>query len=91
MHPVPFQGKYVPEMSNIKIRLHYQYIYGFRADSGRDGKFCRKTLRGGFSLFVHTTRFLSFRCDDMAVMDGNDGSHLGAVIQGLNGMGNEGL
>ncbi|WP_419653805.1 hypothetical protein, partial [Thiolapillus sp.] len=44
-----------------KIIYHYQYISGFRVDSGRDGKFCRKTLRGGFSLFVHTTRFLSFR------------------------------
>ncbi|WP_294077822.1 hypothetical protein, partial [Thiolapillus sp.] len=30
MHPVPLQGIYVPEMSNIKIRLHYQYICGFR-------------------------------------------------------------
>ncbi|WP_419590002.1 hypothetical protein, partial [Thiolapillus sp.] len=40
-----------------KIIYHYQYICGFRVDSGRDGKFCRKTLRGGFSLSVHTTRF----------------------------------
>ncbi|WP_419628236.1 hypothetical protein, partial [Thiolapillus sp.] len=57
-------------VSSAASRLLGATSLRFALHGWQRGKFCRKTLRGGFSLFVHTTRFLSFRCDDMAVMDG---------------------
>ena len=42
MYPVPLQGIYVPEMSNNKIRLHYQYICGFGPIQDAMGNFAEK-------------------------------------------------